>query len=70
MDNKTRHLYADYICVVIMLIGFILFSLVFLNVELGAIIGTPIIIFGLVGMYLNEKINPYDGKTKNNRNNI
>jgi hypothetical protein len=62
MDNKTRHLYADYICVVIMLIGFILFNLVFFNVELGRVIGTPIIIFGLIGMYLNEKLNPWNKK--------
>ena len=76
MDNKQKHLYTDYICVIIMLIGAIIFAILALDMKhngiidsfLPFVIGFPIILCGLLGMYLNEKLNPFGGK--NGCNNI
>ena len=53
MNNKTRHVIADTVCLLIMAVGF--FGFIFRHGIFSFLIG-----IGFVGMMINEKVNPYD----------
>lgn len=61
MDKHQQHLYADYICVFFMIMGFFLAVFKFTNW-----IGLTMLLTGMIGMTINEKLNPWCSIDKSN----
>jgi hypothetical protein len=57
LHHQRIHLVVDWILVLILSFG-VIFSLGFSNY----LVGTICIVAGLVGLMLNEKLNPFGGK--------
>jgi len=58
MDNQSKHLYVDAFCACIMLFGLIL--LIFKNIPF--IFPLAFLLLGIIGMELNEWINPFNNQ--------
>lgn len=57
MNNKLKHIYADWVCVIFLAIG-----LVTMIVKEVFVLSVMFVITGTIGMIINEALNPFENE--------
>jgi hypothetical protein len=60
MNNQLRHVYTDFVCLAFLVIGFGLLFFMIIPILISIIF----LVTGIIGMMVNEKINPFFGVSK------